>query len=376
MKNLTRLQVLISFTLITLSGSLWAQTPAVTLQKKAVAERGVIGGGGGLEDKKGISIDSYIKRADEIKGFERVVKPVLEHIKKTLPFYFERLRKTIKYSGFYLTPHEVLNKLPASVQGIPFDITDFNHAAYNINNEAWFVEQLMEKKTEDDAGNLLLHEIFMLDIVSLIPKEKLAHTNPNYRQEWATVHSVVRRIGGYFRKYGDDSDEEVKSAVVNFYSGYLNWTVLSEMVKTQTELNKESAQAIKLKSEYDHVFNSYMPQFKIDAEPHCSKLPRMDQIIFMSNANFDEFSSQQAFPFAGFLYQRYIWLTKSGHFDQTPGGKKAVADIVGLTIGQYSDLRNAFDTNERFARSDRTRYYESILKVCVNLQNLPPVERR
>ncbi len=378
MKNIPCLQLFISLTILTLSGPIMAQSKhqkSAAPTTKIIQERGVIGGGGGLED-----VDSYIKRIDEIKGYGRVVAPVLEQIKHKLPNYYARLNRTMKFSGFYVAPIRVLNKLPASIQGIPFDITDLEQAAYNINNEAWFVEHLMKKKTEDDAGNLLLHEVFMLDIVSLIPKEKLAPTNPNYRQEWALIHSTVRRMGGYFRKYSMDSDAEFAEAIVNFYGPYYPGILGSEIVKTRTEIDSTKARESVIEADRLALFNYYMPQFKLDATPYCEALPRLDVFEFLKEVQFSE-ALAKAGDFANFIFQRYIVLTKSGQFTKTEGQFKAVQEIIRLTTpSSYSqsvqvNYADYFSSQYR-QEHEKRRAYERIFQICINLQNLPSVERK
>lgn len=404
MNNILRLQSAILFTVLTMSSSLWAQqarSKKLEIKNSSAVKlvspeaEGPIDGGGGVEDGKGVTVDSYMKRVDQIRGYRAVVEPVLEGIKNKLPHLHARLLKTIKVSGFYVAPHEILTKLPASKQGIPYDIADFNHAAFNLNDEAWFVEQRMNDKTEHDAGNLLLHEIFMLDFISLTPKSALQS-----HEQWAELHSKVRRIGGYFRLNPDDDENEVREIVRKFYQNYYlgpyveirnegAFSGIEFLLRTKTEILAGESVRNKFEEEYKSILTWVMQSLYKETFVLCQKIPRVDELTLMSLADFNKHMPNVQVT-SDLIRARAIWVELSGELDKSKAAISAKQDILrrigrnnygdSLDYHKYPGFFVSVDV--RYNGHSYANYYgqrlhetKGLINVCREIAKFSPEEK-
>lgn len=333
MNNSITFKALIVSTILTMAPIIAQAAPQAAKPTKPApaAKEGILDGGGG-SSIQGKSIDSYARRVDQIKGYDLVVKPVLESIKNTVPELYERLNKRIRLSGFYVIPNKILIQLPAHKQGIPFGISDIEQTAYNINSEVWFDDTSLSKQSENDAGALLLHEIFMLDWIAMRDYKTI---------NWPALHSSVRKIGNYFRLYSGEDENTVAEMANAFYGNNTEWT----MFKTKTQYDKSLAQAAADREEYRQMLEGYSASIASEIAAVCTAIPRTENIPLMNESQM--ISLLPAFQkLAELVHVKSLWLAKSAEMNSSVNGR-FVKDALeakffkNLNTSGFGDYRNS-----------------------------------
>lgn len=112
------------------------------------------GGGSGINYQ---IVEEFSERVQDLKGFNEYLYPVLQELKQKYPIYAMELEEKAAQIVWYVVPVD-LPALTGEVTQLPFSSS--LHAIH-INNEVFINKNVMDEKTIESAGYLILHEINM-----------------------------------------------------------------------------------------------------------------------------------------------------------------------------------------------------------------------